>query len=116
MIFVTLYAVLSAVGFVVDLANHQWIAMLCVGILSAAAYRGGDDLYHTLTVRSFNQKFGRAVIALLLIALAFYLSNYPGAPGLYERAGQALGHHRYSHRCRGQCGSDTQGLSLDICE
>ena len=76
MIFVTLYAILSAVGFVVDLAHHQWVPMLCVGLFAAAAYRGGDDLYHTLTDRTFTQKFGRAVIALLFIAFAFYLSNH----------------------------------------
>jgi hypothetical protein len=77
MIFVTIYALASAIGFVVDLAHHQWIAMLCVGLYSAAAYRGGDDLYHVLTDKTFNQKFGRAVIALLLIAFAFYIANYP---------------------------------------
>ena len=77
MLLVTLYALASAIGFVVDLAHHQWIAMICVGIFSALAYRAGDDLYHVLTDRTFNQKFGRAVIALLFIALAFYLGKFP---------------------------------------
>lgn len=77
MIFVTIYALASAVGFVVDLANHQWIAMLCVGLMSAAAYRGGEDLYHTLTDKSFNRKFGRAVIALLFILFAFFVARHP---------------------------------------
>ena len=77
MIFVTLFALASAIGFVVDLAHHQWVPMLCVGLFSAAAYRAGDDLCHALSDKTFTHKFGRIVIALLLILFAFWLAKYP---------------------------------------
>ncbi len=77
MILTTLYAIGSACGFVIDLANHQWIAMICVGIMSGIAYRAGEDLYHVIADRTYNQKFGRAVIAVILIAAALYLARFP---------------------------------------
>lgn len=77
MILTSLYALASAIGFVVDLANHQWIPMFCVAVSSACAYRGGNDLHWVFRDRSFNNKFGRAIIAILVIAFAFYIANYP---------------------------------------
>ena len=75
MIFVSIYAVLSAIGFVVDLVHQQWVAMFCVAVYSACAYRGGEDLYRVLKVTSFTRKLGHAIFAVLLIAFAFYLAR-----------------------------------------
>jgi hypothetical protein len=78
MIFLSLYALLSGVGFVVELVGKHWIAMACVGLYSACAYRGGEDLYYALKLKSYRRKFGRAVMGLLMIVIAYFLSrSYP---------------------------------------
>lgn len=75
MILVTLYALLSAVAFVVYLAQQQWEPMIHVALLSAAAYHGGYNLRRVLSERSFNHKLGGAIFGVALIAIALYLSD-----------------------------------------
>jgi succinate dehydrogenase hydrophobic anchor subunit len=74
-ILVTLYALLSAVAFVVHLSHQQWEPMVHVAILSAASYHGGYNLRRVLSERSFNHKLGGAIFGVVLIALALYLSH-----------------------------------------
>lgn len=77
MIFVSLYALASTVGFVVDLVHHQWVPMLCVLTYSALAYRAGEDLALCFRVKGFDRKVGRALMGILFAGIALYLSHHP---------------------------------------
>jgi len=76
MILTTLYSLCCALAIAADLLHRQWVAAFCVAVLCATSFIGGDELRSSLNESTIARKLGRFLTAVVLVAIALWLSHY----------------------------------------
>ncbi len=76
MLLTSLYALATAVALAVEVMHRQLYATLAILVLSAAAYRAGEEIWHCLRTPRLTHKLAHGAVGILLIALGLYCANY----------------------------------------